>query len=84
VNACSNIYAIFDKKSGTYGNFFVLPNDDLAVRFIKSALIDDSPKNLYRHFASDYELYCVGSVDLNSGEISSNYNFIANFSAYKE
>lgn len=59
------MYTIRDRKSGIYGTPFVAPNDACAEREFKAFC--NLPNNIY--IAEDCELYKVGTVDNETGEV---------------
>lgn len=58
-----NVYAIYDRVSGEYGQPTIALKDELAVRQF-DYVMQASPM-----VASDCELYCIGSYDTSSGEL---------------
>lgn len=68
------IYAIKDSKSGFSSQLMIFPNDQLAIRYFKVLSEDDN--SLLHKYKEDFSLWCVGSVDLKTGVINSNPNFI--------
>ncbi|QCS36303.1 nonstructural protein [Capybara microvirus Cap1_SP_223] len=64
---------IRDRKANTYiGDPFASVNDDTARRTFTS--ICNHPQNTW--LAPDYELFCVGSLSCESGEISPCHEYI--------
>lgn len=64
-----NIYALKDVKSGFLDSFNAV-SDNLAVRSIATALSNmaANPTDLF-NFPEDFELWCLGSVDTDTGII---------------
>lgn len=71
-----NIYSLKDVKSG-YMSLTLYKNDELAVRAFKNMLSSDE-RNLVTMNPEDFELYRVGSFDLDSGIIVSDVKFVCN------
>lgn len=59
-----NLYSIYDNKVGSYTLPFCAPNIDVAKRSVSLAMLND---DILKHFATDYDLVCVGSFDSSSG-----------------
>lgn len=57
------LYAIFDKVSGEYGAPMLAQNDGVAVRWFVNTL------NKSEYDPSDFQLFCVGSYDIQKGSI---------------
>lgn len=63
-----NYYATYDKVAETFSEKpFLLPNDPSAVKVLKSTQRNDKEFNLN---AEDYELWCLGSYDRQTGTIT--------------
>lgn len=71
-----NIYTLKDVKSG-YGSPMVFKNDELAIRAYKNMLSDKTP-NLVTMNPEDFELWCLGYYDQDSGIIKSDVRFVHN------
>lgn len=69
-----NLYALKDVKSG-FMSILVLKNDDLAIRSYKN-MLNDSQSNIVNTNPEDFELWCLGSYDTDSGLISPNVRFV--------
>lgn len=64
-----NLYIIFDMLAqAVIGSIMVLPNDAVARRVFQDTLT--SGKTPMSDHPSDFVLYCVGSIDLKTGEIT--------------
>lgn len=61
------IFAVFDSKSGAYGNPFFLVNEKVALRSFEQATKDNTTE-LYK-FPSDFNLTHLGWFDDNTGDI---------------
>lgn len=60
------IYCIHDRVANeVFGPVMVLPNDAVAIRTFRDALFQPSSTN-----HADYDLYCVGTIDTESGVIN--------------
>lgn len=70
------IYSLKDVKSG-FMSLMLFKNDDLAKRSFKNMLSDPTP-NLVTMNPEDFELWCIGEFDSDSGVIVSNVRFVAN------
>lgn len=57
------LYCIFDEVAKEYGPVFEAKNDDVAIRNFNSSLTQVA-------FKSDFSLFCVGSIDHETGIIS--------------
>lgn len=56
------VYSIYDIKAEEYGPLFLAKNNDVAIRMIKNTIKDFI-------YPQDYDLYCVGNFDSESGEL---------------
>ena len=63
-----NVYSIRDARVG-YGNPFVQPNDDVALRTMRSLLVD--PQSEFSRSPKDYSIWRVGTFDTDTGIIDS-------------
>lgn len=70
-----NIYALKDVKCG-FMNPMTFKNDELANRAYKNMLADNQP-NLVTMNPEDFELWCLGNYDQDSGIIKSDVRFVA-------
>lgn len=73
-----NVYSLKDLKSD-YGSPMLFSNDELAIRAFKNMLADTTP-NLLTMNPEDFELYCLGTLDTDSGILCSNIRFVFNCS----
>lgn len=71
------IYMMFDRVAGVYQNIFMSISDNTAVRDFKGML----SKHPY---AEDMELYRMGEVNIDSGEMSVEKGFVCSFAAVQE
>ena len=71
-----NIYSLKDTKSG-YMSLMLYKNDELAIRAYKN-LLSSGERNQVTMNPEDFELYSLGSIDLDSGVITSEVRFVAN------
>ena len=70
------IYAIKDCKIGFSNSIFLKTSDELALRDF--TILVNQPGTTVQMFPADFELYCVGDYDQNSGVIISDIRFISN------
>lgn len=66
------IYAIKDAKAALFGNLFLCVNDAVAQRQFQEQFKDS-------YIKEDLQLYCLGGYDTETGEISYEQKFIANY-----
>lgn len=78
------IFCLFDKKSGEYSCLTLYPNYAMFARSIMPEVNSDNPHNLLATNSADFDIYCVGTFDVRSGEIEVCHEFIANCSELKE
>ncbi|WGL31118.1 nonstructural protein [Dipodfec virus UOA04_Rod_724] len=68
------IYSTFDKIAKAYNsNTFQAPNDEVAVRTIKNAQMQDKFLN---NNAQDYELWCVAVWDNDTGTMTADKRLV--------
>lgn len=72
----NNLYALKDVKSG-FMSILIFKNDELAKRAYENMLCDKTP-NIVTMNPEDFELWCLGSYDHDSGIIKSEVRFVAN------
>lgn len=65
------VYSIYDIKAEEYGPLFLAKNDDVAGRMIKNQF-----KDLL--YPQDYDLYCVGLFDVESGYLNGELVLVCN------
>lgn len=56
-----NVYVIYDVKAAAYLMPFFMPNDEMALRQIKGAVMDKK-SDFFKH-AEDYSLFRIGLYD---------------------
>lgn len=61
------LYSIYDNVAKEYGPIYHCKNDGVALRMFKDVI---GKVNTDVAFVKDYELYCVGSYDTDTGKIS--------------
>ena len=66
MNQIEKVYSVYDAKAEAYTPFFSERTDGLAIRTIENAMANPE-SNLARH-CSDFELHCLGTFDVSSGE----------------
>lgn len=64
-----NLYAIYDKKACSYNTPFYCKTNGIAVR-IFADLVSDTSSVVSRH-PEDFELYCLGEFNEDTGETTS-------------
>lgn len=79
-----NIYAIYDKKSGSYFSLSLHKNDALYKRSLSALANDKNPDNLFATHSSDFELYSLGVLDERSGAISPELRFVCSAADLKD
>lgn len=77
-----NIYSLKDVKSG-YMSLMLYKNDELAVRAYKNLLTSGTDNIVVRN-PEDFELYSLGTVDMDSGIINSDVRFVCNHTVVGE
>lgn len=70
------VFAMFDKKSGEYFGICLWKKPALYCRSIAPVVNDRNPQNLLHTCPEDFDLYCLGEFDQNTGEIVSAVEFI--------
>lgn len=81
----SNIYAIYDVKSGMYGPAMTFVNDATAIRSFQEMLTSQDQNSLLSLYPADYILFCVGEYNQETGLIKSHaapVNIIAGMQAF--
>lgn len=79
-----NLYAIYDKKSNNYGEFqWQEVNDECAIRTVAQMANDIRPNKINAN-PSDYELYRLGQIDLETGVIEPRVEFMKNITELKK
>ena len=64
----TKIYATFDKKANAFNErFFQAPNDEVAIRSVETNQLHDEFFNIN---AADFEVYCIGLYDAETGIIT--------------
>lgn len=62
------IYTIYDRKGETYMGLMTHPNDAVASRSLRLEF-EQKPLQPIVKFADDYDLFCLGAYDEQSGQI---------------
>lgn len=70
------IYAIKDKATG-FGSLINCNNDFHALR-IANDTVNDATDSLIAKHPEDYDLYCLGELNTDSGEIKAEVRFMNN------
>lgn len=81
-----NIYAIIDVKAQTLAHSFFAHNNVQAIRSFSEAVNTHQKEgNNLANYPEDFDLYYVGKIDDNTGEITdSEKNHLANGTAVKK
>ena len=66
-----NLYVIFDRKSGLYSHLSYEQNDALALRQFRQLSLFERPDNVFFTNKDDFDLYCIGQIDVQTGSIVS-------------
>lgn len=75
------VFSVKDNKVG-FGEPFTAPSEGLAIRsFGEQASNTDTPLTKY---PEDFELYKIGEIDTETGEIKNELKLIATASQYKK
>lgn len=79
-----NLYAVKDTKAASFSPPFTAQNDPVASRMCLASM--SGPDNLAATWPADFELWCVGTFNLEDGSVfRDQYNngtrFICNFAA---
>lgn len=77
------IYAIFDKKGKSYSCVNTAINDDSVVRVLHNEVNSNNPVSLLCTNSADFDLYCLGDLDLRTGVISPDVTFVLNLGTLK-
>lgn len=81
----SNIYSIYDVKSGLYGPAMTFVNDATAIRSFQEMLTSPDQNSLLSLYPADYILFCVGEYNQETGLIKPHVapiNIIAGMQAF--
>lgn len=62
------LYAVFDRKANVFARPFTSPNDAMAARSFLAARQD--PATEIHKFPDDFQLYCLGEFDDDTGVIA--------------
>lgn len=62
------IYAVHDSVAGAFATPYFAVNDGVAVRSFGRLVMDQN--HPYHHSPADFTLYCVGSFDVQGGNIT--------------
>lgn len=78
------VYALFDKKSGSYFSLACWKNDDLYKRSLYSIVNSPVPENLFATHSTDFELFQLGLLDEKSGLLTPDLRFICSAADLKK
>lgn len=71
------LYSIYDKPAKTYQQPWVAPHDVQAIREITKAVNDPRPENMLYVHVKDFELYCIGEFNQDTGDITPENRLLA-------
>lgn len=77
------IFCLFDKKSCEYSCFSPERNQAMFERSLSAQINNARPNNLLYTNTADFDIYCLGDLDNQTGVIVSNVKFIRNCSELK-
>ena len=78
-----NIYVIKDCVLGQFTNLFLAPNDGIAERQMKNAVNDTNINELTNNTA-DFQLFRIGTINFENGEIENKVEFMKHLIELKE
>lgn len=64
------LFSVRDTVARAFGNPFTAGSYDLAKRILAMQVNHDAPDNVLNSNPADFELYCVGSFDTETGLVS--------------
>lgn len=71
------IYATRDSKTGEYNSPYFQPTDAAAIRLFRLEINRADTTNLLYNYPEDFELYRLGSFNLDAGEIRPELTLLA-------
>lgn len=77
----NKLYAIKDNKIGFLNAPFIAPNNAAAIRMFGDTVINVD--TLLNKHPEDYELYALGEMDENTGELFSEVKYLETATAFK-
>lgn len=77
-----NLYSVKDTKLGKFGIPFTAPNDEIAKRNLISTI--RAGNNNIAEFPEDFQLFKVGTMNDDTGELKTEIKFLTNAIEYKE
>lgn len=78
------LYSILDRKSHTYGAPMMFDQDEIAKRTLKIALSENGLGKTIALYPEDFEVYCLGEFDQETGEVLPDIKFVTNVADLKE
>ena len=78
-----NIYSVKDTVTGEFGSPYLGKNDAEAIRGFEYGVTTPSTHIIYTH-SRDMQLFKMGELDINTGEITSKVEFLASGSEFKK
>lgn len=80
IKMIKKIFAVYDKKAKSEMSIFEMPNELVAMRDFSQACNND--KSMISKFPEDYALACLGTINTETMEITSEVKFIAEAKDY--
>lgn len=71
-----NLYSIRDRAARAFGNPFVMANNATAMRVFEAEVNRSSQDNMLHQAPHDFELYCVGSFNIDTGLVEQNLELV--------
>lgn len=72
----NNLYSMKDTKMGKFAMPFVAPNDEIAKRTLASTIKQGG--STISEFPEDFQLFRLGNYDEDTGDLTTDNEFIAN------
>lgn len=72
----NNLYSMKDTKMGKFSMPFVAPNDEIAKRTLASTIKQGG--TTISEFPEDFQLFRLGNYDEDTGDLTTDNEFIAN------
>lgn len=70
------MYALFDKKAGSYGGILLAASDGHVSRVIQERFTGSG--DTVEKYPEDFDLYSLGEFSLDIGTVQSHVNFVVN------
>lgn len=75
------VYSIKDDKSQTWQGCYPYLNDGLAIRDFNS-MFDQNKLGIINQYPGDFSLYCLGTMDENTGKLSGDLKLVITFESF--